>query len=686
MLKTDFTAKKFPEPKSRRKALAALLLVGCLARCLLPGPILGAGGPAAETEAGGPAADGYTAADGSLIPYGGFEKIETVYVDTDYTGAPASVIVSDWLKNSQGRGLLLDISPLSKIKSLKDGQSLSLGEDHRLIWKVEDGADVYYQGQSDREPPVGLSITYELEGRQVTAEELAGQSGHVRVRYQYTNQLVETRSVKGQKAAIYNPFTLVTTLSLPEGVFSNVTVEKGRYMDLGGGGTIIGYGCPGLRETLGADNDLFDVPDWFAFSADAKDFRLDAVTTIALPEFALSDMLDSLDKIDELLADLSELSDGSQDLVEGCDDFTDGVAEMADGLRQYIDGADEVGRGLAELADQLPGLTDGIQELLDASQRLAGGAGEMAGAISASARELPEMSDGIQEMLDGIYSLCLNLDSAAESLRAGLPGEEELTRLEAGLGPALALQEQRAREAAAQGDPSAPAEGLIYSLLQQYQTSLIPMLRYTLPSLAGGLNSMSGGLSEIWDGLKELKDGTGQLQEGLDQLEEGLWQLESGQQAVSDGLNQLGEGALGLRDGAEQLHGAAEELMDAGQELDEGMDALREGAADLTDGVAKLHTDGILELEREFNKNFYGMADRRDAMLELGEAYQSFTGLPPGVKGEVKFVFQTPEISEKETPPPSGPGGGEEVSQPSFFQRIGQWLQSLWEKITGFFR
>ena len=93
----------------------------------------------------------------------------------EYNVCVSTVRKSLTLLNELGYGLSLIhiFSPLSKIKSLKDGQSLSLGEDHRLIWKVEDGADVYYQGQSDREPPVGLSITYELEGRQVTAEELA---------------------------------------------------------------------------------------------------------------------------------------------------------------------------------------------------------------------------------------------------------------------------------------------------------------------------------------------------------------------------------------------------------------------------------------------------------------------------------------------------------------------------------
>lgn len=655
--------------KSGRRELIFLLLLCCLLPSLWPGLPLGA-------------EDSSRAAGGPTVPYGGFEKIETVYADTDHAGAPTGIIVSEWLKNLEGREYLLDISSLAKIKSLKDGQSLNSGEDGLLIWKVEEGKDIYYQGQSQGKLPVGVDITYELEGRPVAAAELAGQSGHVRIRYQYTNELFTVRSINRQKTAIYNPFTLFTMIQLPEGVFSNVQVEKGRYLDLGGGGTVVGYGCPGLRETLGAGDDLFDVPDWFAFSADAENFRLDAVTTVALPEFVLSDMLDSLDQIDDLLADLRDLSDGSRELTQGCDDFTDGVSELADGLQQYVDGVGELGQGLEELAGRLPRLNEGIAELLDASSRLADGAGQMAGALSASGRQLPEMSDGIQEMLDGIYDLCLNLNSAAADIRASLPQDEELSQLEAGLGPALQLQGQRAAAAEPQ---QAPLEGLIYTVLQQYQASVLPMLRHTLPGLAAGLETMSRGLSEIWDGLKELKDGTGELQEGFDQLEEGLWQLESGQQAVSDGLNQLGEGADELRDGLEKLHSGSAELADSGEELKDGADFLREGARDLSDGLAELHNDGILELQRQFNEHFAGMAQRRDAMLEIGETYQSFTELPPEVKGQVKFVFRTPEISVKKALPLSGQEPGR-AKEPSFFQRTGLWFKGLWSRITGLFR
>ena len=45
--------------------------------------------------------------------------------------------------------------------------------------------DVYYQGESSLTPPVTAEIRYELNGQPITAEELLGKSGHVRITVPY---------------------------------------------------------------------------------------------------------------------------------------------------------------------------------------------------------------------------------------------------------------------------------------------------------------------------------------------------------------------------------------------------------------------------------------------------------------------------------------------------------------------
>ena len=50
-------------------------------------------------------------------------------------------------------------------------------EDEKLVWNGQ-GKDIVYQGTTEETLPVGIEITYELDGKQINAEELEGKSGH----------------------------------------------------------------------------------------------------------------------------------------------------------------------------------------------------------------------------------------------------------------------------------------------------------------------------------------------------------------------------------------------------------------------------------------------------------------------------------------------------------------------------
>lgn len=93
----------------------------------------------------------------------GTEKNETVYIITDGSGKPDSVIVSDWLKNSGKLGTIQDSSNLHDIEVVQ-GDSTFTGSGASITWNAE-GEDVYYQGTSQEELPVGVTMTYFLDGK-----------------------------------------------------------------------------------------------------------------------------------------------------------------------------------------------------------------------------------------------------------------------------------------------------------------------------------------------------------------------------------------------------------------------------------------------------------------------------------------------------------------------------------------
>lgn len=94
----------------------------------------------------------------------GVEKEETVYVFTDASGNTQNITVSNWLKNEDSLTAVNDNTTLSDIKNV-EGDASYEAEGDDLTWTSEDGADIYYQGKTTKQPPVEARFTYYLNDR-----------------------------------------------------------------------------------------------------------------------------------------------------------------------------------------------------------------------------------------------------------------------------------------------------------------------------------------------------------------------------------------------------------------------------------------------------------------------------------------------------------------------------------------
>ena len=118
------------------------------------------------------------------------KKDETVYVIADATGKPKKIIVSDWIKNTSETSSIEDKSELSEVRNLKGDESYVMNSDNMRVWDSE-GKDIYYQGNIEKELPVNLSLSYKLDGKTISPEDLAGKSGKVTMHLDYTNNQYE---------------------------------------------------------------------------------------------------------------------------------------------------------------------------------------------------------------------------------------------------------------------------------------------------------------------------------------------------------------------------------------------------------------------------------------------------------------------------------------------------------------
>ncbi|MBQ8975443.1 MAG: hypothetical protein IJ072_06975, partial [Oscillospiraceae bacterium] len=114
-------------------------------------------------------------------------KEETVYVLAGADGSVKKLIVSDWIKNALGSAKLNDVSELTDIENVKGDETYTLGGGNSRVWDAE-GNDIYYQGNIEKELPVSMAVSYKLNGKPITPDELAGKSGKVTIRFDYENK------------------------------------------------------------------------------------------------------------------------------------------------------------------------------------------------------------------------------------------------------------------------------------------------------------------------------------------------------------------------------------------------------------------------------------------------------------------------------------------------------------------
>ena len=137
------------------------------------------------------------------------EKEQTVYVNADENGNSQDVIVSNWLKNQGKEQELTDKTNLTDIQNVKGDETFEQKSDGTIVWNT-DGGDIYYQGKTQEELPVSVKLTYYLDGKEISAKDLAGKSGKLKIRIDYENKSKEVKEIQGKQEEICTPFMMMT--------------------------------------------------------------------------------------------------------------------------------------------------------------------------------------------------------------------------------------------------------------------------------------------------------------------------------------------------------------------------------------------------------------------------------------------------------------------------------------------
>ena len=364
-------------------------------------------------------------------------KDETVYVLTGADGSVKKIIVSDWLKNELGSASVADKSDLSDIENVKGDESYTINGDNMTVWDAQ-GNDIYYQGNIQKELPVGLSVRYYLDGKSVSPEELKGKSGKVTIRFDYENRQYETVQINGVNQRIYVPFAMLTGMILDNDTFQNVQITNGKLVNDGDRTVVVGLAFPGLQENLNLSRDDLSIPDSVEITADVTNFSLGMTVTLACNDLfsQLGDVdqtsLDSTSALDQLTGAMDQLLNGSSALYEGLSTLLDksgelvsGVEELAQGAAAIKSGADSVDDGAAQLKAGLADLSSGLNTLSANSEALNSGARQVFNSLLETA--------ATQIRAKGLNVPDLTIENYAEELNALIKSLDETTVYETAL-------------------------------------------------------------------------------------------------------------------------------------------------------------------------------------------------------------------------------------------------------------
>ena len=293
------------------------------------------------------------------------EKTETVYSVLNSDGSISDTIVSSWLHDEDGINNIKETLNLTDVKNIKSNEKPSK-DGNTYTWNAK-GNDVYYEGTATKQLPVSVKLRYELDGQEMSAKDMEGKSGHLKLTISFTNNYSEVKNINGKSIVIHPSYLAGGMLNMSTGNFTNVKCESGKIVNDGTNEMLAFANIPGLNETLrsaGLDkvNNQLGISDDVTVEADVNNFDLGSIMVGMTNEIDLASELGEIGSV-------SELTDGIDQLIEADD-------QLIDGSKQLYDGTTQLKEGIAPLSSaypQIETLTNAFDQLHDGTTTLSTG-------------------------------------------------------------------------------------------------------------------------------------------------------------------------------------------------------------------------------------------------------------------------------------------------------------------------
>ena len=598
-----------------------------------------------------------------------FSKDETVYAVMAADGSVHKTTVSEHLYAADGLAGVEDKSTLKNIVNTESFAEYTRNGD-TLVWNTDD-TDVYYKGDTDRPLPISAKVTYTLDGRTAPLSELLGQSGHLVLTIDLTNNETGKVTVNGKERTIVTPLVTAVGVVLGDDA-SNVKAVNGLLESAAKSSVAAFVTLPGVKDSL--DGLLPEQVNGVAeYLQDSVTVEAD-VESLTAPQILLAcaasaealgqgDEVFDLDSLNDLTDGIAALNDAMNQLLDGASQLKAGAAQLAAGSLALLEGANRLDSGLGQLTEGLDTLTSNNAALTSGAQQVADGVLDSANQtlMENGLIDTPMTWDTYEAVIDDILSLGEKTLAAGRKKMVRTIWEQAPSFKDSQLDLALYLSATKTNH-----DLEAALK-----LMQNFDASMLTGALEMVTN-ADAKNTAKAELKYQVENSQDMAD-VRALKTSLSQIQFFV----SSVNQYTAGVQTAADGAHSAKDGSAQLAAGTKTLYDGVNTLNTGAGQLNDGAGRLNDGLNQFNEEGISKLTGALDQDqLHGLKTVLDEMTDRLNDYTSFAGAPEDAESSVKFVYKTAEtvaaannaVAETET-----------VQGGNFFTR-------LWQRIVNLFK
>lgn len=282
-----------------------------------------------------------------------------------------------------------DYGNYSETVSLKPEKKLETSKADNLTtvkFPLQKGEFFYYQAKLQKTAlPWKIEYSYQLDGQEMTATEIAGKSGHFTLK-------MKISADKSVDSSFFDSYILQFTLALPLNSFHNIKAEQAQISLAADKTNIVFLKLPKQEAE-------------YTVTADANNIHIPSAMLTALP---LTFKLDGSSLLQKQLNGLGQLESGINQLHQAAGALSSGYSRLNQGIEELAGGGRKLASGSEQLFDGASAFTDGLTQYFAGVKRLDGGMQQVKQALS---------SDKLQAQLAFLEDLKKYLDKASPDMQ-----------------------------------------------------------------------------------------------------------------------------------------------------------------------------------------------------------------------------------------------------------------------------